>query len=238
VLDDGSVGPATCVVQHTGGSGVDAERQAGPHAHSLTLTPDDRFALVCDLGLDQVLVYRVDHANGRLEPNDPPFAATPPGAGPRHLDIHPNGRVVYVINELASTIGVYVFDPERGALTEQQIISTLPDGSSGATTTADVHVSPDGRYVYGSNRGHDSLAIFAVDDDRGRLTARGHVETYGRTPRNFAFDPDGTVVYVANQDTDTIVSFAYDAASGALTPTGQVVATLSPVCLKFWSPTA
>lgn len=229
---DGRVGPATSVIQHEGSS-ANPERQAGPHAHSITLTPDDRYALVCDLGIDRVLVYRIDHTAGQLVPNDPPGVAAHPGAGPRHLDLHPNGRTVYVINELGSTIAVYDFDAARGILTERQVVSTLPEDFSGTNSTADIHVSPDGHFVYGSNRGHDSLASFAVDAATGDLTPRGHVSTGGRTPRHFVFDPTGTIVYALNQDTDTIVSFAYDPASGALTPTGQVLATLSPVCLRF-----
>lgn len=232
IADDGRLGPATDAVQHRGSS-VDPRRQEGPHAHSINLDPSGRFALVADLGLDMVLVYRIDRERGRLAPNDPPGVRTKPGAGPRHLDFHPNGRWVYVINELDSTLGAYAYEAERGVLTELHTLPTLPEGFAGVNSCADVHVHPSGRFVYGSNRGHDSIAVFEIDQAGGRLTARGHVSTGGATPRNFAIDPGGRFMYVANQDSDTIVTFSIDPDDGALTPSGPVVAVRTPVCVRL-----
>ena len=229
---EGQLEPASDAVQHAGSS-VNPRRQEGPHAHSINVSPGNRFALVPDLGLDKVLVYRLDLDAGKLVPNDPPAGLAAPGAGPRHLDFHPNGRYVYVINELDSTLAAYAYDDTRGTLDPIQTVSTLPEGFSGENSCADVHVHPNGRFVYGSNRGHDSLAIFAIDEATGRLTALGHTSTQGRVPRNFAIDPTGTFAYAANQDTDTIVTFRIDPATGALTPTGDVTNVLTPVCVKI-----
>ena len=238
ILEDGRLGPASDVVQHEGSS-VNPERQEGPHAHSIILDPGNRFALVCDLGLDMVLVYRLDPEAGRLVPNDPPGVAVAPGAGPRHLDFHPSGRFVYVINEIASTLGAYAWDAERGVLEEIETRSTLPEDFSGRNSTADIHVHPNGRFVYGSNRGHNSLAIFAIDEATGRLTYVGHESTQGETPRNFTLDPTGDFLYAANQDSDTIVTFRVDAATGRLSSTGQVAQVATPVCVKSrWRPEA
>jgi 6-phosphogluconolactonase len=232
ILEDGRLGPATDTVQHAGSS-VDPERQAGPHAHSINLDPTGAFALVADLGLDRVFMYRVDWRQGRLVPHDPPSVELAPGSGPRHLAFHPNGRLVYVLNELGSTLTAFAYDATHGSLRELQTLSTLPAGFSGANACADVHVTPDGRFVYGSNRGHDSLAIFAIDETTGRLTSVGHAPTGGRTPRNFAIDPSGTFLYAANQDSDTIVTFRIDAATGQLTPAGPVAHVPSPTCLEM-----
>jgi 6-phosphogluconolactonase len=236
IREDGSLGPATDTVQHVGSS-VHPERQRGPHAHSINLDPDNRYALVADLGLDRVMIYRLDLERGALPPNDPPWTATAPGAGPRHVDFHPNGRHVFVINEIDSTLTAYDYDAARGTLGEIQTVSTLPEGFAGANSTADVHVHPSGRFVYGSNRGHDSLVIFAVDPATGRMSYVGHEPTHGRTPRNFAIDPTGAFLFAANQDSDTIVTFRVDQTTGVLTPTGQVTAVLTPVCIKSrWAP--
>lgn len=229
---DGRLGPASDVVQHRGSS-VHPQRQEGPHAHSVNLDPANRRAIVCDLGLDKVLVYRLDLAEGRLIPNDPPFAPVAPGAGPRHLAFHPNGRYAFVINELGNTLTAFAYDQTSGALREIQTVPTLPPDFAGTSHTADVHVHPSGRFVYGSNRGHDSIVAFAVDTASGRLELLGHTPTQGQTPRNFAIDPSGTFLFAENQRTDTIVTFRVDAATGQLTPTGQVTAVPSPVCLVF-----
>ncbi len=229
---DGSVGPATDWVQHVGSS-VNPDRQQGPHGHSFTPDPANRFALACDLGLDKVLVYRLDLENGKLPPNDPPFAAVHPGAGPRHLDFHPNGQVVYVINEIGNTVTVFAYDQERGALSELQTIPTLPPDYSETSHTADVHVHPSGRFVYGSNRGHDSIVIYAVNEADGTLTLVGHESTQGEVPRNFVIDPSGAFLLAANQDTDSIVTFRIDGEAGTLEPTGHVANVPTPVCLKF-----
>ncbi len=231
---DGSLGPATDFVQHVG-SGADPRRQTSPHAHSINVDPANRYALVCDLGLDRVMVYRLDLTRGKLVPNDEPWAPTRPGAGPRHLTFHPNGRYVYVINEIDSTLAVYSYDAERGTLKERQVLSTLPEGYADAArnTTAEVRVLPSGRFVYGSNRGHDSIVIFAADESGGKLTYVGHESSRGKGPRNFVIDPTGRLMLVANQDTDDIVAFWIDPATGQLTPTGQVTRTPSPVCVRL-----
>jgi 6-phosphogluconolactonase len=231
IQEDGSLGPATDAVQHEG-AGVN-ERQQGPHAHSINLDPANRFALVADLGLDRVFVYRLDRSAGKLVPNDPPWVQTAPGAGPRHLDFHPNGRHVYVINELGSTLGAYEYDAARGALHELQTVPTLPADFTGTNSCADVHVAPSGRFVYGSNRGHDSIVIYAIDEATGRLSYVGHEPTQGRAPRNFAIDPSGDVLFAANQDSDTIVTFRVDQQTGRLTATGQVTEVLTPVCVRI-----
>ncbi|MGH2355025.1 MAG: lactonase family protein, partial [Chloroflexota bacterium] len=208
-------------------------RQAGPHAHFITPDPAGKYVLACDLGIDQVLVYRWDGAAGQLVPNDPPSARANPGAGPRHLAFHPSARFVYVLNEIASTLSAFAYDPEHGTLALLETVSTLPEGFSGKNSTAQIVVHPSGRFVYGSNRGHDSIAIFAIDEQTGQLTARGYESTRGQTPRNFNLDPTGTFLLAANQGSDTIVTFRIDATTGALTPTGQVTETPSPVCVVF-----
>lgn len=232
ILPDGSLGEATCSIQHEGKS-VNPQRQEGPHAHSINLDPANKFAIVADLGIDKLLVYRFDAAKGTLEPNDPPFVATAPGAGPRHVAFHPSGKFVYAINELNSTVTAYRYDASKGVLTEIQTVSTLPEGFSGANTTAEVQVHPSGRFLYGSNRGHDSVAVFAIDEDTGKLSPLGHYPTQGRTPRNFGIDPTGNYLFAANQDSDDIVVFRIDAQTGKLEPTGKVVKIPTPVCVKF-----
>ncbi|MGH2459243.1 MAG: lactonase family protein [Chloroflexota bacterium] len=229
---DGRLSPLTDFVQHAAGE-YNPKPPPGPHAHSVNLSPDERFALVAELGLDAILVYRLDVENGKLTPNDPPSAALKRGAGPRHLAFAPNGRFAYVINEQGLSMTAFAYDATRGALREIQTLSTVPPGISGRDSTADVHVHPSGRFVYGSNRGHDSIVIFAVDPTTGKLSLVGHESTRGRTPRNFAIDPSGATLYAANQDTHSVVSFAIDAQTGRLTPTGQVTEVPSPVCLKF-----
>jgi len=227
---DGQLGEATEVVQHHGSS-ANPDRQEGPHAHSANLDPSGRHVLIADLGLDRIMLYRLDPAGGRLVPHTQPWASLKPGAGPRHLAFHPSGHYVYVINELDSTMTVFAYDAERGGLKELQTISTLPQGFQGTSYCADVHVSPSGRFVYSSNRGHDSIAIFGIDEATGKLSCVGHEPTLGRTPRNFAIDPSGTFLLAANQDTDTIVTFRMDQQTGRLTPTGQVASVSMPVCI-------
>ncbi len=228
--DDGRLGPATEVHQHAGSS-VNPERQRGPHAHSITPDPTNRYALVADLGLDQVLVYRLDLERGALPPHDPPSASLPAGAGPRHLAFHPNAPYVYVINELDSTMTACAWDEARGTLRPLQTLSTLPPDFTGRSHCADVHVAPSGRFVYGSNRGHDSIAIFAVEEGSGKLQPLGHMPTGGRTPRNFGIDPRGRFLFAANQDTGTVVTFGIDGATGALAATGHVAEIPAPVCI-------
>jgi 6-phosphogluconolactonase len=232
VLEDGRLGEASAVVQHTGSS-VNPDRQRAPHAHSIDPSPDNRFAISADLGLDQILVYRFDPAKGTLAANNPAFAKVIPGAGPRHLAFHPSGRFAYVINELQSTVSAFAYRTVRGALEELQTISTLPKDFSGENTTAEVQVHPAGKFLYGSNRGHDSIVVFAIDSGKGTLTPVEHVPTQGKTPRNFGIDPTGLYLFAANQNSGNIVVFRIDAKTGRLTPTGQVLEVPIPVCVGF-----
>ena len=232
VLDDGRLGDASAFVQHSG-HGPDPERQEGPHAHSIDLSPDNHYALVDDLGLDELLVYHFDSAKGSLTPNDPKFAKLKDGAGPRHFAFHPNGKFAYVISELQSTVTVFTYDAAKGVLQSLQTISTLPKEFSGHNDDAEVQVHPSGRFLYASNRGHDSIAVFAIDEHKGTLTVVQDVPTQGKTPRNFEIDPTGSLLFAANQESNSIVVFRIDAKSGKLTPTGQVLDVPAPVCVKF-----
>lgn len=232
IRDDGSLGPATAFVQHQGSS-VDPRRQQGPHAHSINLDPGNRFAFVADLGLDKIMVYRFDAAAGTLAPNDPAWASVAPGSGPRHFAFHPNGQFAYVINEMKSTLTAFRYDASRGVLDEVQTVSSLPAGPVEGNSTAEVQVHPSGKFVYGSNRGHDSIAVFAVDATTGQLTLVEHESTQGKMPRNFGIDPTGQFLLACNQGSDTIVGFRIDQQTGALTPTGQKLDVSSPVCVKF-----
>jgi 6-phosphogluconolactonase len=229
---DGRLGEATAAIQHRGKS-ADPQRQAGPHAHSINLDPANRFAFCADLGLDQVLIYRFDSAKGTLTPNDPPAGNVAPGSGPRHFAMHPSGKFAYVINEMANTVTAFAFDPNRGSLQELQTITTLPADYKGTSYTAEVVMHPTGKFLYGSNRGHDSLAIFSVDQTDGKLTARGHQSTQGKTPRNFAIDPSGKWLLAENQGSGTIVVFQIDPESGGLKPAGQTLEVPSPVCVRM-----
>jgi 6-phosphogluconolactonase len=230
--DDGKLKEPASIIQHQG-SGVNPKRQAGPHAHSFNIDPTGKFALACDLGLDKVLIYRLDTATGKLTPNDPPFAAVAPGAGPRHLAFHPNGKFVYVITEMGGTITAFAWDGSRGAMSEIQAIPTLPADFKGQSTCAEVQVHPTGKFVYGSNRGHDSIAVYSVDPTTGKLTLVGFQSTLGKGPRNFRIDPTGQFLLAANQTTDNIVVFRIDPATGLPKPTGVEVKVGAPVCIKF-----
>ena len=232
IESDGRLGKATGFVQHQG-SGPNRQRQLGPHAHSINLDAGNRFAVVADLGLDKLFVYRFDAQKGTLTPNDPPFVTVTPGAGPRHFAFHPNGRNAYVINELASTVTAFRYEGERGTLEPLQTISTLPKDFKGSNTTAEVQVHPSGRFLYGSNRGHNSIAIFAIDPQTGRLSWVGHQSEQIKTPRNFGIDPTGSRLLVANQDSDSMVVFRIDAQTGDLEPTGIKVDVPRPVCVKM-----
>ncbi len=229
---DGRLGEATSVVQHSG-SGADPGRQEGPHAHFIRPDPTGRRVLVCDLGIDRVMVYDLDRNAGKLTPNAPPSIPLAPGAGPRHLAFDPTGRFLYVINELNSTVTGFAYDGRTGAATAIQTISTLPAGFSGTSFCADIHLAPSGRFLYGSNRGHDSIVIFAVDPKTGGLSLVGHESTRGSFPRNFTLDPSGTLLLVANQKSDSVATFRVDPARGTLTPLGDLTAIPAPVCLAF-----
>ncbi len=234
IQSDGRLGPATDFHQLSGSS-VNPARQDRPHPHSANVDLANRFVLVPDLGQDKILVYRLDLARGKLVPNDPPWATARPGAGPRHLAFHPSGRYAYVINEIDSTIGVYAYNGSAGALDLLQVVSTLPSDFAGENTGAEVRVTASGRFVYGSNRGHDSLAGFAVDEATGRLTPIGFTPTGGTTPRNFTIDDADQLVLAANQDSDTLVAFHLDARTGHLIPTGQVTPSPTPTCVRIRS---
>jgi 6-phosphogluconolactonase len=225
--DDGGIATRTALVHHQGRS-VDAERQTRPYAHAIKTDPTNRFALACDLGTDQVVIYRFDERTGTLVPNDPPFQPVEAGSGPRHLAWHPNGSWLYVVTELKNTVIAYTWDSGRGVLTELQTISTLPGGFTGATTAAEIAVHPGGRWVYASNRGADSIAVFSVDSTSGRLSAVEQVPSLGQTPRYFAFDPSARWMLVPNIDTNNIAVFAVDGATGRLTPHRDPVSVLRP----------
>jgi 6-phosphogluconolactonase len=232
VQRDGSLGESTDTKQYHGSS-VNRERQEVPHAHCIVLDPTNRFAYSCDLGTDKIMIFRFDARNGKLLANQQPWVQTKPGAGPRHLAFHPGGKYVFVLSELHSAVSVFSRDAETGTLQELQTLTTLPQDFKGQNTGADIHVSPDGQFLYCSNRGHDSIAIFTIDARRGALTSVGHEPTRGMTPRNFAIDPTGTFLLVANQKSDNIVTFRIDQKTGGLSSAGQVVQAPSPVCLKF-----
>lgn len=228
VAPDGRLGKATSVQAHAG-SGPNTGRQEKPHAHGIYLSADQRFAFSPDLGADRVFVYRYDAEKGTLEPHG--AAPVPPGSGPRHLAFDPQEKNAYVINELLSTITVMAYDAAKGLLTPGESIRTLPPDFAGTSWTAEVAVSPDGRFVYGSNRGHDTLAIFSRDTATGRLTPAGYVPVGGKTPRHFAFDRTGQLVLAGHQGTDTISIFRADAKTGQLSPVGPALPVGKPVCL-------
>jgi 6-phosphogluconolactonase len=234
LASDGRVGAPSSVVQHTGSS-VHPTRQKQPHAHGIYVAPGKRFGLSPDLGNDKILVYRLDVAKPLLSPNSPEFAALPPGSGPRHLAFHPNGKFVYVINELLCTMSVFSLDAQRGEMKELETVSTLPAGETvkPGFSTAEVMAHANGKFLYGSNRGHNSITAFAIDPSTGRLKQIGNTPTQGKAPRHFAIDPTGTWLLAENQGSDTVVVFRIDADSGRLTPTGQTLEVPVPVCAVF-----
>lgn len=228
---DGRLGTATSVVESQGENPT--PRDPGTHAHSVHLDAAERFAFVADLGLDKVFVYRFDAGKGTLTPHTPPFAPVATGAGPRHFTFDRTQKRAYVIDELDSTVTAFDHDAARGTLTEIQAVPTLPADWKEKNSTAEVLLSPDGRFLYGSNRGHDSIAIFAVDASTGKLTPKGHQKTLGKTPRNFAIDPTGTFLLAANQGSDSVVVFRIDAKTGGLTAVGAPFTVPKPVCLRM-----
>ena len=232
VLADGRLGEASAVVQHTG-HGVDPERQEAPHAHSIELSPDNRFAIATDLGLDELLVYRFDPRKRTLMPNDPPFAKIEPGAGSRHFAFHPNGKFAYVINEMSSSVTGFSYEANSGEFSKLQTISALPKGFTGHSDAAEIEVHPSGKFLYASTRGPDSIAVFRINPKSGKLTLLETVPTGGKTPRNFAIDPTGAYLFAANQESNNIVIFRVDQRTGHLTATGKVIEAPAPVCLKF-----
>ncbi len=229
---DGRLGDRTAYVQHSGHS-INPQRQTRPHTHSIVPDPTNHFVLAADLGEDRLHVYRFDEKTGSLQPNDPPFAAITPGSGPRHVKFHPNGRWVYLINEMASTVIAFNWDPVRGALSEFQTISTLPSDFKGESTGAEIEVHPNGRFLYASNRGHDSLVVFAIDPASGRLSLVQHISSGGRTPRNFAFDPTGHWIVCTNHGSNNAVVFQVDGGTGRLSRVGDPVHVPDPFCARF-----
>ena len=232
VREDGSLGEACEFIQHQGSS-IDPARQTAPHAHAVALDKANRFAFVPDLGLDKLMVYRFDSTRGKLEPNAVPWVKIKPGAGPRQIVFQHGGAFAYLVNELDSTVVTLAYDSERGTFGYLGALPTLPSGFSGASTCAEIQISPSGRHVYVSNRGHDSIAVYAVDPHTGTLSYIGHELTLGRTPRGFGIDPSGRFLLAANQDSDTVVLFGIDQDSGKLAPTGHVSQVPSPACVKF-----
>ena len=228
---DGKLGEASSFVQHKGSS-VDKARQQGPHAHSVNLDAANKFAMVADLGLDKVLVYKFDSAAGKIVANDPPAVDLEPGAGPRHFAFHPNGKFAYVNNEMHSTLTAMTYDAEKGEFKKVNTLTTLPAPTPG-NSTAETVVHPNGKFVYTSNRGHNSIAIFAIDETTGAIKPLGHQGEGIKIPRNFNIDPSGKWMIVANQAGDSLIVFAIDPATGKLTPTDQKVEVGAPVCVKF-----
>ncbi len=231
VAGDGRLGPATCVVQHHGSS-VDPARQEGPHVHSIVLAPDERFAFAADLGTDRVVAYRFDAEAGTLAAAEPPHTAVQAGAGPRHLAFRPDGRFAYLVDELDNTAVVFGYDAARGALTAVQTISLLPAGYTGTSYGADVQILPSGDFLYASNREQNSIAIFAIDAQSGRLRLIGHQECPA-WPWNLAVAPGAGFLLAACQRANCVVAFRIDRATGRLEPTGQQVAVARPVCVEF-----
>ncbi len=235
VRPDGWLTEPTATVQHEGSS-VNAKRQQEPHAHSINVSPDDRFVFVADLGIDKIMIYRLDGAKGTLTAHDPAYVPLKPGAGPRHFAFHPNGRYAYVINELDCTMTAFAYAATSGTLTAIQTVPTLPAGFDGSNTCAEVRVHPGGRFLYGSNRGHNSIVVYRIDPADGALTFVEHETADIKTPRNFNIDPTGRFCLVANQDGDSVVVFRIDPQSGALEPTGYAMPMPKPVCIRFLRP--
>lgn len=225
---DGQLGPATDVVQHSGSS-VDPKRQTDPFVHSIVPDPTNRFAIAADLGADKLVIYEMDLENGKL--NKHAEVKVKPGSGPRHSIFHPNGGYFYVINELNSTLIVYRYYSEAGRLEEIQTISTLPEDFKGENLCADLHIS--GRYLYASNRKHDSIAWYLIDEKTGRLSYEGEVPSGGKEPRGFAIDPTGSFLLAAHERSDNVVCFQIDPATGKLLKTGRETQVSHPVCVKF-----
>ncbi|MBP1678490.1 MAG: pgl 2 [Bacteroidetes bacterium] len=232
VRDDGRLDPLASSVRHVG-KGPNPKRQNRPHAHSIILDPANRRAFSADLGIDRVMVYAFNRDSGALAPAEQPSVPMKPGAGPRHLDFSPDARHIHVVNELNSTVTVLSYDAESGSLSEADTVSTLPPSFTADNTCADIHVHPTGRFVYASNRGHDSIAVFVRNSSTGSLKAVQHQSTLGKTPRNFTIDPTGRFLLVANQQSDSLVVMNIDTATGVLSPAGVTASVPDPVCVRF-----
>jgi 6-phosphogluconolactonase len=232
---DGRLGEATSFIQHAGKS-IDPGRQRGPHAHCVTMDPANRFAFVCDLGLDKVLTYRFDAQKGKLTPAEPAFTMIKAGAGPRHMVFRPDGRFAYVINELNSTLNAFSFDAKTGVLTELQTISTLPPYYEGPNSGAEIGIHPSGKHLYASNRGNNTVVLFGIDAGKGTLTYIEEQGTGGKTPRHFGIEPSAKHMAIGNQDSDTILACRIDSGNGRLKPSGVFAACPAPVCMRFLPP--
>ena len=234
ILPDGRLGPASDYVEHQGVPGPDRDHQGKAHAHMLKFDPTGRFVLATDLGLDRIFIYRLDGVHGRLTPHTPGAVVMRPASGPRHFVFHPNGRFLYLANELDSTVTACEWDGEEGRLRPFQKLTTLPGGYEGVNGVADIHLHPSGRFLYVSNRGHNSLANYSVDLHSGLLDPLGHASSGGRTPRSFAVDPQGLFILVANQHGDNIVTLHIDLHNGQLSPTEYILSIPQPVCVLFY----
>ncbi|NOX53298.1 MAG: lactonase family protein [Planctomycetes bacterium] len=232
IQDDGSLGQPTTLIQHQGSS-ANPKRQEAPHPHSINLDPRNRFAFVADLGVDKIFIYRFDSSDGTLTPHDPPHVSLAPGSGPRHFTFHPNGRWAYVINELSSTIVAFRYDADRGRLEPMQTVSTLPDDFQGESYTSEIAVHPSGRFLYGSNRGHNSIAVFRIDPETGKLTALGCEPSQGEWPRNFVIDRDGRFLVAGNRVSGNVVVFRINRDTGTLQPTGHSIRAGAPACVRI-----
>ncbi len=232
IEDDGQLGPPFSMRQHQG-KGTNPTRQTGPHAHGIWTSPDNKFALACDLGLDQVLVYKLEPRTGALIPNDPPFARVPDGAGARHAAFSGDGKFLYVINEMGNSMTAFSWDAVAGVLKEIQTLSTLPDDFKGKSSCAEVVVHPSGQFLYGSNRGHDSIAAFKVDPSTGKLAPAGHTPCGGKSPRSFNVDPTGQWLVVAHHKSDSLAVFKIDQTTGGLEQVGRTTPVGSPACVVF-----
>ena len=235
VSADGRLGEATCVIQDTG-KGPNPARQEGPHAHCVTLSPDNRFAFVCDLGTDKVMIFKFDAAHGQLTPNEPPFVPVKPGAGPRHLVFHPNGKFAYLINEINSTLSTFAYDKKSGSLKELQTVSSLPENYKGPNKAAEIGIVPSGKFLFVSNRGNDTVMSFAIDLKKGTLDRVGEQSTGGKTPRHFGIQPSGKHLAICNQDSNTVLVCGIDPDNGHLKPSGVFTDVPSPACAIFLPP--
>jgi len=235
IKSNGRLGKPTGFARHKGSS-VNLKRQKEPHAHSVNVSPDDRFVFAADLGIDKIMIYRLDIEKGTIAAAEPPFVKVRPGAGPRHFAFHPNGKYAYVINELDCTMTAFAYESASGALKEIQTITTLPNGFNGSNTCAEVCVHPSGKFLYGSNRGHDSIVCYQVDLADGTLAFVKHETADIKEPRNFNIDPTGKFCLVANQGMDNVVVFRIDGETGALEPKGYKISIAKPVCIRFLRP--
>ena len=232
ILEDGKLAEASALKQHSG-SGPNKERQESAHAHYIAFSPDRRFVFVVDLGMDKVLRYHLDEDKGTLTPSEQPVAFTAEsGSGPRQMSFHPNGRYAYLIHELKSMVTALSYDSEKGAFSEIQTIGTIPEDFKEQNKCGGIRVSPDGRHLYGSNRGHNSIAVYAIDENSGKLKHVENVASGGDWPREFTIDLTGSVLLVANQRSNNIVSFKIDKTTGRLTATGHQAEVEKPVFVQ------